>query len=96
MWQAFFYILNALEQLIGLYSLIMVFDAIMSWIPFLRDSAVGRLFDKLIDPYLRIFRKGPIQRFSYSTGLDLSFLIGLLLLYFAQDLLKSILFRLFS
>ncbi|WP_317638242.1 YggT family protein [Lactobacillus xylocopicola] len=77
----------------------MVIDAIMSWVPALRDSAVGRLLDRLIDPYLDIFRKGPIQALTESTGLDFSFLIGLFLLYFVQehvlDWISNILLRIF-
>ncbi|WEV51930.1 YggT family protein [Lactobacillus sp. ESL0731] len=91
------YILSAVNWLIWLYSIIMVIDAILSWVPFLRDSAVGRILNRIIDPYLNIFRKGPVQRLSYATGLDLSFLLGLLVLYFVQDYalnwLANILFR---
>ncbi|WEV71525.1 YggT family protein [Lactobacillus sp. ESL0785] len=94
------YILYALKWLVWLYSILMVIDAIMSWVPSLRNSAVGQLLNRLIEPYVNIFRKGPIQKISYATGLDLSFLLGLLLLYFIQDYvfgwLVNILLRVFA
>jgi YggT family protein len=78
-------VITLIRQLIWIYSIIMVIDAIMSWIPAMRNSTVGQLIDHLIEPYLSIFRKGPIESLSSSTGLDLSFILGLLLLYFIQD-----------
>lgn len=93
------YVIYSIDWLIWIYSIIMVIDAIMSWVPFLRDSAVGRLLNRVVDPYISIFRKGPIQNLSNATGLDISFLIGLLVLYFIQDYalkwLENILFRIF-
>lgn len=78
-------VITLIRQLIWVYSIIMVIDAIMSWVPAMRNSTVGRLIDHLIEPYLNIFRKGPIESLSDSIGLDLSFMLGLLLLYFVQD-----------
>lgn len=93
------YVIYSIDWLIWIYGIIMVIDAIMSWVPFLRDSAVGRLLNRVVDPYINIFRKGPIQNLSNATGLDISFLIGLLVLYFIQDYalkwLGNILFRIF-
>lgn len=78
-------VIALIRQLIWIYSIIMVIDAIMSWVPTMRNSTIGRLIDRLIEPYLNIFRKGPIESLSNSIGLDLSFMLGLLLLYFVQD-----------
>jgi len=94
-----YYGINIIDYVIWIYSIVMVIDAILSWVPSLRDSAVGRVINRIIDPYLNIFRKGPIARLSNATGLDISFLIGLLLLYFVQDYvlnwIANILFHLF-
>ncbi|MCT6904024.1 MAG: YggT family protein [Lactobacillus sp.] len=94
-----YYGINIIDYVIWVYSIVMVIDAILSWVPSLRDSAVGRIINRVIDPYLNIFRKGPIARLSNATGLDISFLIGLLLLYFVQDYvlnwIANILFHLF-
>ena len=97
---AIYYIQNILNWIIWLYSIVMVIDAIMSWIPFLRDSAIGQIINRIIDPYVSIFRKGPIEQLSNSTGIDFSFLLALLLLYFVQEYaigwLYNILFRIFA
>lgn len=95
-----YYVLNALNWIIWIYSIVMVIDAIISWLPMLRDSVVGQLLDRLVDPYVNLFRKGPIQTLTNATGLDISFLIGLLLLYFVQDYvlhwIANILLRIFA
>lgn len=89
-----------LNYAIWIYSIVMVIDAILSWVPSMRDSSVGRIINRIIDPYLNLFRKGPIERLSQTIGIDISFLIGLLLLYFVQDYaikwLANILFRIFA
>lgn len=94
-----YYGIYILNYAIWIYSIVMVIDAILSWVPSMRDSAVGRIINRIIDPYLNLFRKGPIERLSQTIGIDISFLIGLLLLYFVQDYaikwLANILFRIF-
>lgn len=100
MFKVIYYVLNTLNWIIWIYSIIMVIDAIMSWVPMLRDSVIGKFLDRLVDPYVNLFRKGPIQTLTNSTGLDISFLIGLLLLYFIQDYvlhwIANILLRIFA
>lgn len=80
-----YYVLSAISWLIWLYCLFIVIDAIMSWMPFLTNSSLGRLLDKIVNPYLNLFRRGPIAKLAYSTGIDLSAVIGIFLLYFIQD-----------
>ncbi len=95
-----YYGIYILNYAIWIYSIVMVIDAILSWVPSMRDSAVGRIINRIIDPYLNLFRKGPIERLSQTIGIDISFLIGLLLLYFVQDYaikwLANILFQIFA
>lgn len=80
--QTVFYVL---DYLIWLYCLFIVIDAIMSWLPFLANSVVGRFLNQVVNPYLNLFRRGPIARLAFSTGIDISAIIGLLLLYFIQN-----------
>ena len=61
-----------LTWLLWLYSLFIVIDAIMSWLPMLSNSVVGRFLDKIVDPYLNLFRRGPFAKIAYSTGIDIS------------------------
>lgn len=80
-----YYILSAISWVIWLYCLFIVIDCIMSWLPFLANSVVGQLLNKIVDPYLNLFRKGPIAKLAYSTGIDISAVIGIFVLYFIQD-----------
>ena len=57
----------------------------MSWLPMLSNSVVGRFLDKIVNPYLNLFRRGPFAKLAYSTGIDISPIIGLFILYFVQN-----------
>lgn len=75
----------ALTWILWLYSLLIVIDAILSWVPFLRNSVIGRFLDKVVNPYLNLFRRGPFAKLAYSTGIDVSPIIALFILYFVQN-----------
>ncbi|WP_297950439.1 YggT family protein [uncultured Lactobacillus sp.] len=75
----------ALTWILWLYSLLIVIDAIMSWLPMLSNSAVGRFLDKIVNPYLNLFRRGPFAKLAYSTGIDVSPIIALFILYLVQN-----------
>lgn len=57
----------ALTWILWLYSLLIVIDAIMSWLPMLSNSVVGKFLDKIVNPYLNLFRRGPFAKLAYST-----------------------------
>lgn len=57
----------------------------MSWLPMLSNSAVGRFLDKIVNPYLNLFRRGPFAKLAYSTGIDVSPIIALFILYLVQN-----------
>ncbi|KRN14730.1 hypothetical protein FC38_GL000021 [Lactobacillus gigeriorum DSM 23908 = CRBIP 24.85] len=65
----------------------------MSWLPFLANSTLGRLLDKIVDPYLNLFRQGPIRKLAFATGIDVSAVIGLFILYFIQNYALNWLFN---
>lgn len=92
------YIVLALSWIIWIYCLLIVINAILSWVPFLANSFVGRLINKIVNPYLKLFRIGPLEKLAYSTGIDISPIVGLFLLYFVQDYaipwLANVLFKL--
>lgn len=75
----------ALTWILWLYSLFIVIDAILSWVPMLSNSAIGRFLDKIVNPYLNLFRRGPFARLANSTGIDVSPIIALFILYFVQN-----------
>lgn len=51
----------------------------------LSNSAIGRFLDKIVNPYLNLFRRGPFARLANSTGIDVSPIIALFILYFVQN-----------
>ena len=51
------YIYTGVSYLLNAYYFAMIFYIIASWIPALRENALGRFVEKLVDPYLSIFRK---------------------------------------
>lgn len=79
------FIYLALTWILWLYSLFIVIDAILSWVPMLSNSVIGRFLDKIVNPYLNLFRKGPFAKLANSTGIDVSPIIGLFILYFVQN-----------
>ena len=88
-----YYIVITLQYILWLYSIFIVIDAIMSWLPFLANSTLGRLLDKIVDPYLNLFRQGPIRKLAFATGIDVSAVIGLFILYFIQSYALNWLFN---
>ena len=79
------FIYVALTWILWLYSLFIVIDAILSWVPMLSNSVIGRFLDKIVNPYLNLFRKGPFAKLASSTGIDIAPIIGLFILYFVQN-----------
>ena len=79
-----YYICNVISYLIWIYSILLVIDAI---------SVVGRLLNKIIDPYLNLFRRGPIGKLAFSTGIDISPVIGIFILYIIQDLIQNLSYK---
>lgn len=79
------FIYLALTWTLWLYSLFIVIDAILSWVPMLSNSLIGRFLDKIVNPYLNLFKKGSFAKLANSTGIDVSPIIGLFILYFVQN-----------
>lgn len=82
-----------IQWIFWLYSLLIVINAILSWVPALNNSVVGQWLDKIVNPYLNWFRRGPLARLAYSTGIDFSPIIALLVLYLVQDYVLVWIFR---
>ena len=88
-----YYICNVISYLIWIYSILLVIDAITSWLPFLANSVVGRLLTKISAPYLNLFRRGPLGNLAVSTGIDISPVIGIFILYIIQDLIQNLSYK---
>jgi YggT family protein len=62
------------------YRFMLIGYILMSWVPALQESAVGRFLETVCEPYLGFFRK-----FIPPIGMiDISPIVGLLVLYFIE------------
>lgn len=63
-----------------IYQYLIIAYVIMSWLPQVRESPIGEIIGKLVEPYLRIFRK-----FIPPLGMiDISPIVALFALYFIE------------
>ena len=44
-----------LYYLLEIYSFVIVIDALMSWVPSIRNSSLGQFIDRMVEPYVRLF-----------------------------------------
>ena len=85
-----------LYYLLEIYSFVIVIDALMSWVPPIRDSSLGQFIDRMVEPYVRLFRQGPLLKLMYATGIDISPVIALFLIYFVQSYALGWLFNILA
>jgi YggT family protein len=80
-------IYSILNWAFQIYSMVIFIYVIMSWLPNVRESAVGVLFQKLAEPYLSVFRRliPPIGM------IDLSPIVALFALQFVKAGLFTVL-----
>lgn len=50
-------VLTLLLNAIRIYTYILIASVLMSWIPSIKESSVGRMISRVTDPYLDLFRK---------------------------------------
>lgn len=48
---------NLLVQGIGIYRIVIFIYILMSWVPSMRENAIGQFIGKIAEPYLDFFRK---------------------------------------
>jgi YggT family protein len=76
---------QTVQFVLGLFILLLIVRAIFSWFPGMLYSEIGRLVVGATDWYL-----APIRRFiPPAGGLDISFLVGIVLLYALQAFIGS-------
>ena len=75
-----------LALLSRIYYYMIIGHILLSWFPNTRDSFIGELLAKLVEPYLR-----PFRRFIPSIGIiDLSPIVALISLYFVTLGISSV------
>jgi len=73
-------IADVVQQLIQIYYYLIIGYILLSWFPNARESSIGQVIGRLVEPYLSPFRKiiPPLGM------IDLSPIVALMSLHFAQ------------
>jgi len=73
---------NVLDQIYNIYKWLIIAYVLLSWLPNVRGSAVGEMLGKVVEPYLRPFRRiiPPIGGM-----IDISPIIAFIALIFVRD-----------
>lgn len=75
-----------ISNIIQIYSIILVIYALLSWFPGAPESALGQMVHRLVEPFLSLFKKLPLQ----FAGLDFTVLVAILLLNFLERLVDQL------
>lgn len=75
-----------ISNIIQIYSIILVIYALLSWFPGAPESALGQMVHSLVEPFLSLFKKLPLQ----FAGLDFTVLVAILLLNFLERLVAQL------
>lgn len=75
-----------ISNIIQIYSIILVIYALLSWFPGAPESALGQMVHRLVEPFLSLFKKLPLQ----FGGLDFTVLVAILLLNFLERLVAQL------
>ncbi|ALZ88148.1 cell division protein [Aerococcus urinaeequi] len=74
-------LVNILQDLIYVYTLVLVVYALLSWFPGARDSKFGQIIDRLAYPYLSFFD----SILPCLGGISFSVIVGVLVLQLASN-----------
>lgn len=75
-----------ISNIIQIYSIILIIYALLSWFPGAPESALGQMVHRLVEPFLSLFKKLPLQ----FAGLDFTVLVAILLLNFLERLVAQL------
>lgn len=92
----YIWLYNVVNGLLVAYGYILIATAIISWIPDLAGTQLGRILARITEPYLRLFRRFiPPLRLGV-VMLDLSFIIAVIVYFFIREGIMSVLFNVLS
>ncbi|MGE5702236.1 MAG: YggT family protein [Clostridia bacterium] len=81
------YLFTVINFAFTVYEFMVIAYVLMSWVPQMRETAIGQLLERLVEPYLAPFRK-----FIPTLGfIDISPIVALIALSFAKDGLLALL-----
>ncbi|EPD52868.1 YggT family protein [Paenisporosarcina sp. FSL H8-0542] len=80
------FVIYILNEAIYVYSILLIIYIFMSWVPSVKESSIGRMFEKICEPYLEVFR-----RFIPPFGMiDVSPIVAILVLNLARGGLATL------
>ena len=83
------YLLTVINFAFTVYQFMIIAYILMSWVPQMRDTGIGQLLERLVEPYL-----APFRRFIPPLGfIDFSPIVALIALRLAYEGLLAILYR---
>jgi YggT family protein len=82
MWLA---ILNIIQIILQVYGYLLIAAAVMSWIPDLTETQIGRLLIRLTDPYLSLFRRFIPPLPLGGIALDIAFIVAVVVYFFVEQ-----------
>jgi len=86
------YLFTVLNFAYTVYQFMIIAYILMSWVPQMRDTGIGQLLERLVEPYL-----APFRRFIPPLGfIDISPIVALIALRLAYSGLLAILERLMA
>jgi len=74
-------LITLISSAIGLYSILIIVYIFMSWVPNIKESAIGQFLERIVEPYLEPFRR-IIPPFGM---IDVSPIVAILVLRLAQS-----------
>ncbi|WNC12805.1 YggT family protein [Brevibacillus brevis] len=84
------YLFTVLDFAFTVYQFMIIAYILMSWVPQMRDTGIGQLLERLVEPYL-----APFRRIIPTLGfIDISPIVALIVLRLAYSGLISILYKL--
>lgn len=83
-----YFVIRAISNLFDLYSIALIVYALLSWFPGAYQTKFGEFLTRIVEPYLKLFSRLPLQ----FAGLDFTVWVAIL----ALNLLNRVVFYLIS
>lgn len=88
----YFLLATIVTYAFSIYRFMMIAYILMSWVPQMRDTSIGQLLERLVEPFL-----APFRRFIPAIGfIDISPIVAFFALMFAEKGVLYLLSLLFS
>lgn len=83
-----YFVIRAISNLFDLYTIALIVYALLSWFPGAYQTKFGEILRRIVEPYLQLFRRLPLQ----FGGLDFTVWVAILTL----NLLNRVVFYLIN